>query len=75
MAAFYELKGHTASVLCLATGPIASKERDFAKTRTLLLSGSEDATVRLWDMKTRKVCVFACFTTVCSLSLHVIRVC
>lgn len=47
----YIFKGHKGSVLCLAHDSIAS----------LLLSGSEDETARLWDLRTSKtaLCLLA----------------
>ena len=47
----YIFKGHKGSVLCLAHASVSS----------LLLSGSEDETARLWDLRTSKtaLCLLA----------------
>eukprot|EP00466_Bigelowiella_natans_P002917 jgi/Bigna1/70352/fgenesh1_pg.11_\ len=57
------LRGHTAPVLALATGPLTSRDKDFTNPRSLLLSGSEDSTVRLWDLNSNKPvrCMMGCF--------------
>mmetsp|Transcript_21735 Transcript_21735/g.43622 ORF Transcript_21735/g.43622 Transcript_21735/m.43622 type:complete len:99 (-) Transcript_21735:929-1225(-) len=48
------LRGHKAPVLCLAAGPLSTKNKDKDKPRDLILSGSDDCTARLWDLRTRK---------------------
>ncbi|GAB5355269.1 hypothetical protein AAMO2058_000190900 [Amorphochlora amoebiformis] len=60
----YPLRGHKDGVLCVATGPVGKKEKNWREERPLLLSGSEDSTVRLWDLKTRKPtrCILGCFS-------------
>lgn len=47
-----QLKGHKASVLCLAHSSEIHAPIQHQWTVAYLLSGSEDATARLWDLRT-----------------------
>lgn len=47
-----QLKGHKASVLCLAHSSEIHAPSQNQVTAACLLSGSEDATARLWDLRT-----------------------
>lgn len=59
----YNLAGHKGSVLCVESGPVSKKDKEAAAPRPLLLSGSDDSTCRLWDLRTRKPCrcMMGCF--------------
>jgi WD40 repeat protein len=50
-----KLKGHRAAVLCLdISSPSLSSSSSSSSTSSLLLSGSEDGTARLWDLREHK---------------------
>jgi len=63
-----KLKGHRAAVLCLdisspSSPSSATIQSDVSSTSSLLLSGSEDGTARLWDLREHKRRACLCIQT------------
>lgn len=63
-----KLKGHRAAVLCLdisspSSLPSATIQSHVSSTSSLLLSGSEDGTARLWDLREHKRRACLCIQT------------
>jgi len=63
-----KLKGHRAAVLCLdisspSLQSSATIQSDVSSTSSLLLSGSEDGTARLWDLREHKRRACLCIQT------------
>lgn len=51
------LRGHKGSVLCLASNNNSDNTIISGEKMNLLLSGSEDGTARIWDLRTHKTCM------------------
>jgi len=71
-----QLRGHTKSILCVSSAEYESSDSNSASSEynRVIVSGSEDCTVRLWDLRVNRAqkCITGCFdgNPVDSVCLH-----